>query len=187
MHQRFALAAVAVILLSPITSFAQDMPVLPDSTKTPGVAIEIVPDDKTAACLTTKTGESVAEGDAITLKMICTPGYTQCIRNVTTAVKKRVYASYGLPDGNHTGYCNSKQGCEIDHLISLELGGSNDEGNLWPEPFQGEALNAHVKDQLENRLHVEVCAGNVSLKDAQNAISTDWVTAYKKFVGDPPQ
>jgi hypothetical protein len=117
--------------------------------------------------------------------MICTPGYTKCIRNVSTAVKKQVYASYGLA-GNHTGYCDSQQGCEIDHLISLELGGSNDARNLWPEPYQGEALNAHVKDRLENKMHADVCAGEVSLKDAQKEISTNWIDAYRKHIGEPP-
>jgi hypothetical protein len=41
------------------------------------------------------------------------------------AEKDAVYQSYALA-GNHTGYCDTQQGCEIDHLISLELGGSND-------------------------------------------------------------
>jgi hypothetical protein len=31
---------------------------------------------------------------------------------------------------------------ELDHLIPLELGGSNDLRNLWPQPFEGE-WNAH--------------------------------------------
>ncbi len=26
---------------------------------------------------------------------------------------------------------------EVDHLVSLELGGSNDIRNLWPEPSAG--------------------------------------------------
>ena len=186
MHQKLALVAVAAVLLSVTSALSQDMPVSPDPAKTPGAVLQTVPDERTAVCLTNLIGSSVSDGDAITLEMICTSGYTKCIRNVSTALKKQVYASYGL-QGNHTGYCESQQGCEVDHLISLELGGANELGNLWPEPYQGEALNAHVKDQLENRLHAEVCAGRLALKDAQKAISTDWVAAYRKFIGEPPQ
>ena len=91
--------------------------------------------------------------------------------NVPQAEKDAVYQSYGLA-GNHTGYCDTQQGCEVDHLISLELGGSNDQTNLWPQPYQGTPLNAHVKDQLENFLHAQTCAGNIALDQAQQEIAT---------------
>jgi hypothetical protein len=42
---------------------------------------------------------------------------------------------------------------EIDHLISLELGGSNDAKNLWPQP----SPDYKAKDELENYLHKRVC------------------------------
>lgn len=94
-----------------------------------------------------------------------------------------MYQSYGLA-GNHTGYCDTQQGCEVDHLISLELGGSNDQTNLWPQPYQGTPLNAHVKDQLENFLHAQTCAGNIALDQAQQEIATDWIASYKKRLGN---
>ena len=47
---------------------------------------------------------------------------------------------------------------EVDHLISLELGGSNAIRNLWPEPYAGR-WGARTKDVLENRLHDLVCEG----------------------------
>jgi|ERR1043166_9367284 hypothetical protein len=71
---------------------------------------------------------------------------------------------------------------EEDHLISLELGGApRDTKNLWPEPWFG-AWNARQKDVLETKLKNMVCAGDVTLAEAQMAISTDWIAAYKKFV-----
>ena len=70
----------------------------------------------------------------------------------------------------------------MDHLISLELGGSNSLKNLWPESYQG-AWNAHVKDRLENRLHALVCAGQLDLKTAQHAIATNWIAAYQQYLG----
>ena len=51
-----------------------------------------------------------------------------------------------------------------DHLISLELGGDpTDPRNLWPEPYP----RAAAVDRLENQLNGQVCAGALSLADAQ--------------------
>jgi hypothetical protein len=68
-----------------------------------------------------------------------------------------------------------------DHLISLELGGSNDIQNLWPESYRTEPWNAHVKDRLEDRLNDLVCAGRLGLADAQRSIATDWIAAYRRY------
>jgi len=179
---RLAFALALLIVGSP--ALAQNIPSMPDSDKTPGVALRKVPDAKAAACLTDKVGDTVEVGDTITLEMICADGYTKCIRNVATATKQHVYDRYGLTGGNHTAYCDSDQGCEVDHLIALEIGGSNDEKNLWPEPYQGETLNAHVKDRLERWLHNEVCGGKMSLQDAQKEIATDWIASFRKHIGN---
>ena len=176
---RFMLTA-AVLAFVAHTALAAD---LPDSTKTPGAILGTVPDDQSASCLSDKTGTAVQVDDPITTAMVCTPGYTKCIRNVPQAEKTAVYQSYGLT-GNHTGYCDVQQGCEVDHLISLELGGSNDQTNLWPQPYQGTTWNAHVKDQLENFLHGQVCAGNIALDRAQHEIATDWISSYKNRIGN---
>ncbi len=181
MRPRVLLTLAFCILAIP--SFARD---LPDSEKTPGVPLIKVPDAVAAECISSKTGRSVEAGDTVTLQMVCTPAYTQCVRKVPIETKKAVYHSYGLA-GNHNGYCESDQGCEVDHLISLELGGSNDQSNLWPEPYQDEQWNAHVKDQLENFLHHEVCAGRISLKQAQKEISANWIASFKKRIGPTPE
>lgn len=70
----------------------------------------------------------------------------------------------------------------VDHLVSLELGGSNSQSNLFPEaatPRPG----SHEKDRLENRLHAEVCDGSITLRRAQRLIASDWVTAYRERFG----
>ena len=72
---------------------------------------------------------------------------------------------------------------EVDHLISLELGGSNDTRNLWPESYYG-IWGARVKDVLENRLHTLVCDGKVSLREAQYDISHNWIKAYCKYMNN---
>lgn len=106
------------------------------------------------------------------LDKICQKGYTSTVRYVTSAQKDKVFQEYGI----------SRSGeYEVDHLISLELGGSNDIRNLWPESYRG-TWNAKIKDILENRLHYLVCAGKVSLRQAQLDISTNWILAYCKYV-----
>jgi len=108
----------------------------------------------------------------------CTPGYTKLVRAVPAAVKREVYAA--CQRRQRKGVC-----CEVDHLISLELGGSNRITNLWPEPYDI-TWNAHVKDRLENRLHEMVCAGQLDLATAQKAIATDWIAAYKRYENSNP-
>ncbi len=108
-----------------------------------------------------------------TVQEICKSGYAGSVRNVPTSEKDQAYAEYGITH-------HSAGQFEVDHLISLELGGSNDIANLWPEaasPTPG----FHQKDQVENYLHDQVCSGAVSLKDAQNEISTNWLAVYNRM------
>lgn len=104
----------------------------------------------------------------------CTPGYSKKVRAVPEKVKRQVYAEYGITHHGRGEY-------EVDHLISLELGGSNSIRNLWPQSYKTSPWNAHVKDALEDRLHAMVCSGNLPLATAQHEIATDWIAAYKKY------
>lgn len=120
-------------------------------------------------------------GDVLTTdpKVICQPGYTQTVRNVPQALKEQVYRSYGITSREKGEY-------EVDHLISLELGGSNSVRNLWPESYKTAPLNARVKDTLENKLHDLACLGKITFPEAQQAIARDWRAAYVKYVGPLP-
>lgn len=108
---------------------------------------------------------------------ICVPGYSSAARAVSEAEKAQVYARY------HVTWVPYQH--EVDHLISLELGGSNAIADLWPEPYAGR-WGARTKDVLENRLHDLVCAGRLSLASAQRQEATDWVAAYRRYVGGTP-
>lgn len=120
----------------------------------------------------------------VTVKQLCSTS-TKTVRDVDFDLHNQIYLEYKLT-GNHTGYCKDKkaskdEGCEIDHLCSLELGCNNDAKNLWPQPYFG-LCNAHQKDDLENTLHKMICDGKINMKQAQKEISTDWVKAYSKYV-----
>lgn len=122
---------------------------------------------------------SLTPGAVVTTSVatICVSGYSSSVRDVPDSEKEQVYAEYGVP---HVPYQH-----EVDHLISLELGGSNVISNLWPEPYAGR-WGARTKDVLENKLHDLVCAGQLNLRYAQHVEATDWVAAYKRYVGGTP-
>ena len=109
---------------------------------------------------------------------ICVKGYTKRIRppaNYTNKLKNKQIREYGYADTNPKHY-------EEDHLIALSIGGApTDPLNLWPEPRAGE-WNAEKKDQLELVLHKMVCAEQISLEDAQNAMATNWIEAWKRYL-----
>lgn len=101
------------------------------------------------------------------------PGYRPG-SNYTTALKIKQLEIYGYTDQKTADY-------EEDHLISLELGGNpTDPNNLWPEPYTAPISDggAKTKDQVENYLHRQVCAGTMTLAEAQKEVSTDWYAVY---------
>lgn len=144
-----------ITLLAVLTN--QDLPITPDPRLTPG-AINLTINQKNIK------------------KTICVDGYTARtgVRNVPETTKTSVFSEYHI---NKT-----ISHFEVDHLISLELGGSNDIKNLWPQSYDTKPYNAHLKDTLENKLHSMICTNKISLVAAQKAIATDWVSAYKEYV-----
>ncbi len=108
-----------------------------------------------------------------TVAEICVSGYTKTMRNVTVALKRDVYAEYGVEHRVKGEY-------EVDHLVPLELGGSNDIANLWPEPAEPRP-GFHEKDKVENYLHEQVCSGQMELRAAQSVIANDWLAVYKRL------
>jgi hypothetical protein len=105
---------------------------------------------------------------------VCSTRWGLDRRHVTEAMRKQVFTNYGIPYSQHRSY-------ELDHDVPRELGGSDDVRNLWPQPLAGK-FNAHEKDRLENALHKLVCAGEMSLEFAQQAIVSDWIAAYRLYV-----
>ena len=55
---------------------------------------------------------------------------------------------------------------QLDHIIPLELGGSNDRSNLALEPI----AQAHIKDKMENYYHELYCQGGIELHKAQQIV-----------------
>jgi hypothetical protein len=116
----------------------------------------------------------------LTRAVLCSPDFTtKSVRNVPQSLKYKVEAEYGMAKKKYGS------SLEIDHIVSLELGGSNDVADLFPE-----GLYAHpgykIKDKLENKLHDLVCDGKMSLRSVQRAIAKNWQALYEKVYGTPP-
>jgi hypothetical protein len=101
---------------------------------------------------------------------ICTPGYSASIRpatSYTNRIKRRLMSAVGLAWSRARDY-------ELDHRISLVLGGSpKDPDNLMLQAWRGQD-GGHAKDRLEMRLKRMVCAGQIPLHEAQACIYDDW-------------
>ena len=118
------------------------------------------------------TGGSVRTGDR---DAAC--GHAKEHRSLMYSARRdEILKRYGLPAGTHPDY-------EIDHLIPLCLGGSDDPSNLWPQPRRSieETWNAEAKDRLERLMCNMVCAGQIDTATAQQAFATDWIAAYQTY------
>jgi hypothetical protein len=144
-----------------------------DATTIRGIAAALMLSVSLAAAGAPLPHHNLTPGDAlqVTPEQVCAPGYAKSVRHVAGKVKAQVYSAYGIAD--HDGYA-------IDHLIAVELGGSNSVRNLWPQRFE----DADKKDRLENHLHALVCGGAMPLAEAQSLLASDWAAAYRKYFRD---
>jgi hypothetical protein len=109
---------------------------------------------------------------------ICLPGYTSVVRPAsvyTNGVKLKLVHNAGQDEAAMADY-------ELDHIVPLALGGhpralDNLQLQPWPE--------ARRKDRIEVKLQCLVCAGPITLSDAQAAIATDWEAAYHTYASVP--
>lgn len=110
----------------------------------------------------------------LSLHTVCTTRWGRDRRHVTQAMKKQVFASYGIAWEKRSLY-------EVDHLVPRSLAGADDVRNLWPQAYAGTS-GARVKDHLEVVLGRKVCAGEMTLEFAQMAIVSDWLAAFRLYV-----
>lgn len=106
--------------------------------------------------------------------------YSQAHRDVTAATHRKVYDEYQVPAGER----NIAHG-EVDHLVPLCAGGSNDLSNLWYQhvapSWEGHpniTLGFHQKDALEAWICRQIKAKKLEPKVAYEKITSDWVNYY---------
>lgn len=169
--------SIALISLGVITASATTLTIVRHKIQARS-SVTMATVTKTSGCvisngLPDKACTPGARFSGATKGQVCILGYGQLARHVTQAMKDEVFKEYGVDQSQSAHY-------EVDHLVSIELGGSNDMANLWPEPVSP-VPGFHEKDKLEDSLHQEVCNGRMSLDQAQKEISSDWLAAYRQL------
>ena len=95
--------------------------------------------------------------------------YSRRHRATSHELKSWVFREYGIEPPQ--GYARTEW--EIDHRIPLCLGGADEAANLWPQ----NRTTFPKKDRLEAHACREVCAGRLSLVEAQGWFLGDWTAA----------
>jgi hypothetical protein len=104
---------------------------------------------------------------------VCAADYEASVKPIAKWQRDQAIERYGRRPEDFTG--------ELDHLIPLSLGGTNDPDNVWPMP-PSKIMGPEQKKALDLKLHQLVCDKTLKLKDAQDAIKKDWVKAYNQYV-----
>jgi hypothetical protein len=104
---------------------------------------------------------------------VCAAGFEESVKPMAKWQRDQALERYGKRPEDFTG--------ELDHLIPISLGGTNDPENLWPLPANKD-MGPAQKKALDLKLHQLVCDKTLKLKDAQEAIRKDWVKAYDQYV-----
>jgi len=104
---------------------------------------------------------------------VCAADFEASVKPIAKWQRDQALERYGKRPEDFTG--------DLDHLIPVSLGGSNDPENLWPLPSNKD-MGPEQKRALDLKLHELVCNKTIKLKDAQDAIRKDWVKAYNQYV-----
>jgi hypothetical protein len=108
---------------------------------------------------------------------ICRPGYADTVAppfDQTMALKDRLLAARGIDSDEGVGYA-------LDRHVPIVLGGSPDAtANFDLLPWGGHA-GERRKSLLTVRLKRCVCAGKMTLSEAQTAITGNWSRQYERL------
>ena len=95
---------------------------------------------------------------------------------VTVEMEQKVFARYRLP-------WSSRAAFKIDHLIPLELGGADTIDNLWPQRLRARPYGPDRKELLTEVLLQRIARRQITLEQAQEQISRDWIDAFIDHLG----
>ena len=103
---------------------------------------------------------------------------TRGLRHGSRERSDLIFSLYGIAPADRMQYT-------LDHLVPWEIGGADVVENIWPEPRRSLAgeWDDIRKDQLERRLKVLLCGGELDVILAQREIAEDWTAAWQRYVG----
>ena len=95
---------------------------------------------------------------------------------ITLQLEQKVFARYRLPWERRIQF-------KIDRLIPAELGGADTLDNLWPQSVRARPYGSDRKELLTEVLLKKIREGKLTVAQAQEAISRDWIDAFVDHVG----
>ena len=95
---------------------------------------------------------------------------------ITLKLEQKVFARYRLPWERRIQF-------KIDRLIPTELGGADTLDNLWPQSVRARPYGTDRKELLTEVLLKKIRDGKLTIEQAQEAISRDWIDAFIDHVG----
>ncbi len=98
---------------------------------------------------------------------LCKRGYASTVKAVSTKIKTATYTAYGITEEEKKNYI-------LDRFVPINLGGTNDQSNIWPQ-LTGNSAN---KNKVESFLFEEMCAGRITVSQSQELVSTKWQKIY---------
>jgi hypothetical protein len=105
---------------------------------------------------------------------VCARPAHSAVPSVSTALQTAVYDEYGYTSPTtlhkHT----------VDWLVPYSLGGAAVKANLWPVAIAGTGY--YQKIQTDGILREMVCRREITLTQAQQALETNWYSAWLRYV-----
>lgn len=125
-----------------------------------------------------------AINDAVTQanvrRTICSNGWEAAARppaSFQQEAKAALLKQHGIANGEAAKF-------ELDFLVPIGLGGhGRSPENLWLQSTDG-TWSARTKDRLEVKLRQLVCSGEITLREAREALLTDWKMAARYYLSD---
>jgi len=114
------------------------------------------------------------KADKVDVKQLCAATFESSVKPMADWQKSEALTRYGVRPETFNG--------DLEHLVPVSLGGTNDPDNLYPFHPQGE-YTVEAKQHLAAKLHELVCDGKMSLKQAQDVFKKDWTKGYKQYLG----
>jgi hypothetical protein len=93
---------------------------------------------------------------------------------ISAAVQTAVYKAYG--DTSQS----AQRKTILDWLVPYRLGGSNVRANIWPAAVTGTGF--YEKIDTDDILRQMVCRRELALGQAQQALETNWYSAWLRYV-----